>query len=46
MDMCLRPLIHRDLERAPVLLRNVLPLQRRCTALFPAFRFLALLDVL
>lgn len=46
LDMRLRSLIHRHLERPPLLLRNILPLQRRHASLRPALRLLALLALL
>ena len=45
-DLCLRSLIHSHLQHPPLLLRNLLPLQRRRASLFPAFRLLAVLALL
>ena len=46
MDLRLRALLHRHLQRAPLLLRHVLPLQRRRPPLLPTRRLLEILDVL
>ena len=46
MDLCVRAIIHRNLQRPPVFLRRVLPLQRRRAPLLTTFRLLAVLDVL
>jgi ATP-binding cassette subfamily G (WHITE) protein 2 (SNQ2) len=46
VDMCLRTILHCHLERPPLLLRHVLPLQRRRAPLRPTIRLLALLGIL
>lgn len=46
MDLCLRTLIHSHRQRPSLLLRHVLPLQRRRATISATLRLLALLDVL
>jgi hypothetical protein len=46
MDLCLRTILHRNLQCTPFLLRHLLPLQRRRQALQPIIRLLAVLAVL
>jgi ABC-type multidrug transport system ATPase subunit len=46
VDLRLRPLIHRNLQRPPLLLRHGFPLQRHRASLLATLRLLAVLDVL
>ena len=46
VDLRIRPILHSHLERAAVLLRDVLALQRRGETILHASSFLAVLDVL